>query len=78
MPLRQFLTDPDITAEIARAMARAYEDACTTLRARGVDIAPEDIARYVAEEASKGAQDADLLTQRVLKRVEATGDRVHA
>ena len=62
MPLRKHLADPDITAEVARAMALAYDQVRAALQASAIELPLDVIAERIAEEAHKGVHDADILT----------------
>ncbi|SRR5579885_629550 len=66
MQLRKYLADPDITAEIARAMALAYDQVRAALPAMAIEPPLEEIAGRIAEEARKGTHDAVTLAQLVL------------
>jgi hypothetical protein len=66
MQLRKYLADPDITAEIARAMALAYDQVRAALPAMAIEPPLEEIAGRIAEEARKGTHDAATLAQLVL------------
>src|SRR5581483_8384128 len=66
MQLRKYLADPDITAEIARAMALAYDQVRAALPAMAIEPPLEEIAGRIAEEARKGTHDAVSLAQLVL------------
>jgi hypothetical protein len=64
--LRKYLADPDITAEIARAMALAYDKVRAAFTAMAIEPPLEEIAGRIAEEARKGTHDGATLAQLVL------------
>jgi hypothetical protein len=73
MPLRKYMADPDVTAEVARAMALAYDSVCDALREDDLDFPREFIAQKIAEGARNGLQDVGQLVGFVLNAL----DRKH-
>jgi len=69
MSLRKYLADPDVTAEIARNMALAYDQVRIALRALPIELPLDVIARRIAEEAREGFDDPAELTERALSKL---------
>jgi hypothetical protein len=69
MPIHKYLSDPDITAEIARAMAIAYDMVCAELAAQRSTASRAFVAQQIAHYAMLGIHDADELATRVLQVV---------
>jgi hypothetical protein len=66
MSLRKYLVDPDVTTELARVMALAYDQIRITLQAASIELPLDMIAQRIAQEAQKGFHDSETLANRVL------------
>lgn len=76
MSIRKYLSDPDITAEVARTMALAYDTVRATIKTKGMNIPAEIIAHRIAECAVNGTHDAHALVRIALASFLESGTEV--